>query len=68
METVRIVKAKNPTVVGDHAMRKQEGKVVAHHFLLFVDPNFLAKNADPASAAKRSLIVGILAQTGTSAH
>jgi len=66
--SVRIVKAKDTSIVHPKTMRQKEGEVVAHYLVFFIDPNLFAKNADTACAPELGLVVGLLAEVGPSTH
>lgn len=68
MDVVCVVESEYAVIVLPKAMRKEEGQVVANHFFLRVDPDFLAKDANAAGTAKAGSVVGIHTQASVAAH
>ena len=55
-------------MIGSEQVREEEGEIVANHLLFFVDPDFLAQDADSAGTSKIRFIVGHFAQADLSAY
>jgi hypothetical protein len=61
VDTVYVIEAQYATMIPSEQMRQKEGKIVANHLTLLVDPDLFTDNADFAPAPKFVFGAGILA-------
>jgi hypothetical protein len=62
MNAVCVIEAEYAAFVHSGHMRQEKGEIVFHNLIPAVDPDFLAKNADPARTTKSSLVVGVFGE------
>ena len=60
MCTVSIVESQNTAFIGCLHMRQNECEIALNNFAGLINPNLLAKYADPFTASKSGLIAGFL--------
>jgi hypothetical protein len=68
MNTVCVIKAENPPIIGAQPMGQKEGEIVSNHQISFVNPDLLAHDTDATCTPKLSLVVSLFAGARLSSH
>jgi hypothetical protein len=68
MGTMCVIEAQHAAIVDAEQMGQEEGEIVSNGLALCVDPDFLAKNAEPTRTPKTSLVINFFAKANPSTH
>jgi hypothetical protein len=61
MSAMCVIEAKYAALIYSGQMWQEESEIVLNDLALSVDPDFLAKNADPSGTPKPGFVIGFLA-------
>jgi hypothetical protein len=68
MNTVCVIKAENPSVIGIQPMGQKKGKIVANYQISLVYPDFLTHDTNATCTPKLSLVISFFARASLSSH